>query len=84
MGGVATPVVIRDNFGKIKAIPGQSGLKQISGTQVRNPGLSQRFRDSWQLAMHLGFHNKRRFIHKEGGNYYFHLIIHHKSFSTTM
>ena len=29
MGGVATP---RDNFGKIKAIPGQSGLKQIFGT----------------------------------------------------
>ena len=33
-------------------ILGQSGLKQSSGTKIRNPGLSRRFRDSWQLCIY--------------------------------
>ena len=60
MGGVATPVVIsgqsklfRDNQSYSGTIWAKADFRDPSGTQVRNLGLSRRFRDSWQLCKKL-------------------------------
>ena len=67
MGGVAIPVVISGQFRENQSYSGTIGAKtdfhDPSGTHLRNPGLSRRFRDSWQLMsrpylfdyMFLGF-----------------------------
>ena len=58
MGGVATPVIIsgqsklfRDNQSYSGTIWAKADFRDPSETQVKNSGLSRRFRDSWQLSM---------------------------------
>ena len=51
MGGVATPV---DNQSYSGTIWAKADFRDPTGTQVRNPGLSRRFRDSWQLWVWVG------------------------------
>ena len=57
---MATPVVIsgqsklfRDNQSFSGTIWAKADFRDPSGTQVRNSGLSRRFRDSWQLCTFL-------------------------------